>query len=95
MRWVIRSFRHKGLQRLFESGAKAGVRSEQADRLRLILGRLRASVSPRDMDLPGLRLHELKGERKGTWSVTVSGNWRVTFRFEGKDAVDVNYEDYH
>lgn len=47
------------------------------------------------MDLPGLRLHELKGSRKGTWSVTVSGDWRVTFRFEGKDAVDVNYEDYH
>ena len=47
------------------------------------------------MDLPGLRLHELKGDRKGAWSVTVSGNWRVTFRFEGKDAIDVDYEDYH
>lgn len=92
---MIRSFRHKGLQRLFEQGVKAGVRPEQADRLRIILGRLHASTSPKDMDLPGLRLHELKGGRKGTWSVTVSGNGRVTFRFEGKDALDVDYEDYH
>jgi proteic killer suppression protein len=92
---VIRSFRHKGLQRLFEHGVKAGVRPEQARRLRLVLGRLHASTSPKDMDLPGLRLHELKGNRKGTWSVTVSGSWRVTFRFEGKDALDVDYEDYH
>jgi proteic killer suppression protein len=92
---VIRSFRHKGLQRLFEQGVKAGVRSEQAGRLRIILGRLHASTTPKDMGLPGLRLHELKGDRRGTWSVTVSGNWRVTFRFEGKDALDVDYEDYH
>ena len=92
---MIRSFRHKGLQRLFEQGAKAGVRPEQAGRLRIVLARLHASTSPKDMDLPGLRLHELKGDRKGTWSVTVSGNWRVTFRFEGKDALDVDCEDYH
>jgi proteic killer suppression protein len=92
---VIRSFRHKGLQLFFESGTKSGIRPEQAARLRLVLGRLQASVSPEDMNLPGLRLHELKATRKGTWSVTVSGNWRVTFRFDGKDAVDVNYEDYH
>lgn len=92
---MIRTFKHKGLQRFFESGTKSGIRPEQADRLRLILGRLQASASPKDMDLPRLRLHELKGVRKGAWSVTVSGNWRVTFRFEGKDAVDVNYEDYH
>lgn len=92
---MIRTFKHKGLQRYFESGTKFGIRPEQADRLRVILGRLHASTSPKDMDLPGLRLHELKGARKGTWSVTVSGNWRVTFRLEGKDAVDVNYEDYH
>lgn len=92
---MIRTFKHKGLQRFFESGTKSGIRPEQPDRLRLILGRLHASTSPKDMDLPGLRLHELKGTRKGAWSVIVSGNWRVTFRFEGKDAVDVNYEDYH
>jgi proteic killer suppression protein len=92
---VIRSFRHKGLQRHFEQGAKAGVRPEHAARLRIVLGRLHASAGPKDMDLPGLRLHELKGDRKGTWSVTVSGNWRITFRFDGKDAFDVDYEDYH
>ena len=74
---------------------KSGIRPEQASRLRLVLGWLHSSVCPRDMDLPGLRLHELKGNRKGTWSVTVSGNWRVTFRFEGKDAIEVDYEDYH
>jgi toxin HigB-1 len=64
-------------------------------RLRLILGRLSASVQPRDMALPGLHLHELKGKRKGTWSVRVSGNWRVTFKFDGPEACDVNYEEYH
>lgn len=92
---MIRSLKHKGLQRLFEEGVKSGIRPDHAKRLRLILGALNAAVSPKDMDLPGLRLHELKGERKGTWSVTVSGNWRVTFRVEGKDAIDVDYEDYH
>nr|WP_298411902.1 type II toxin-antitoxin system RelE/ParE family toxin [uncultured Halomonas sp.] len=64
-------------------------------RLRLILGRLNAASGARDMDLPGLRLHELKGDRLGMWSVTVSGNWRVTFCFDNGDAEAVNYEDYH
>ena len=66
-----------------------------AERLRLVLGRLAVAVSAHDMDLPGLRLHPLKGRLKGRWSVTVSGNWRVTFAFSGKDAVQVDYEDYH
>lgn len=92
---MIRSFRHKGLQRFFESGSKSGIQPNHADRLRLILGRLDASTAPGDMDLPGLVLHPLKGSRKGFWSVRVSGNWRVTFRFEGKDAEVVDYEDYH
>lgn len=92
---MIRSFKHKGLRRFFEQHVKSGIRPEHAERLRLVLARLHASTQPKDMDLPGLRLHELKGESKGTWSVTVSGNWRVTFRFEGKDALDVNYVDYH
>jgi proteic killer suppression protein len=92
---VIRSFRHKGLRRFFESGSAAGIQPAHANRLRLILGRLDASNSPRDMDLPGLVLHPLKGQRKGEWSVRVSGNWRVTFRFAGKSAEHVNYEDYH
>ena len=92
---MITSFRHRGLERLFLSGSKAGVRPEHAERLRLVLGRLAVAVSAHDMDLPGLRLHPLKGRLKGRWSVTISGNWRVTFAFLGKDAVQVDYEDYH
>jgi proteic killer suppression protein len=92
---VITSFRHRGLERFFLSGSKAGVRPEHAGRLRLVLGRLTAAVSAQDMNLPGLRLHPLKGRLKGRWSVTISGNWRVTFAFSGKDAVQVDYEDYH
>jgi proteic killer suppression protein len=92
---VIASFRHRGLERFFLSGSKAGIRPEHAERLRLVLGRLAAAASAQDMDLPGLRLHRLKGRLKDRWSVTVSGNWRVTFAFSGKDAVQVDYEDYH
>ena len=92
---MIQGFRHRGLERFFLSGTKAGIRPEHADRLRLVLGRLSVAVAPKDMDLPGLRLHPLKGKFKGRWSVSISGNWRVTFAFSGKDAVDVDYEDYH
>ena len=92
---MIRSFKHKGLAKFFETGSKAGIQSAHADRLRLILGRLNAAVKAEDMGLPGLRLHPLKGERKGTWAVWVSGNWRITFRFVGPDAEVVDYEDYH
>jgi proteic killer suppression protein len=92
---VIRGFRHKGLARFFETGSKAGVQAQHAERLRLILGRLSAATVPADMALPGLGLHPLKGARKGTWAVSVSGNWRVTFKFVGKDAEAVDYEDYH
>ena len=92
---MITSFRHRGLERFFLSGSKAGIRPEHAERLRLVLGRLAAAVSAQDMDLPGLRLHPLKGRLKGRWSVTISGNWRVTFAYSGKDAVQVDYEDYH
>ena len=92
---MIRGFRHKGLARFFETGSKAGIQAEHAERLRLILGRLSAATSPRDMALPGLRLHQLVGDRKGTWAVSVSGNWRVTFQFIGKDADAVDYEDHH
>jgi len=73
----------------------SGIQAKDAERLRLILGRLNVSTSPRDMNLPGLDLHELKGSRKGTWAVKVSGNWRVTFSFNGEEMEDVNYEDYH
>lgn len=92
---MIRSFKHKGLERFFLLGSKGGIRPEQAGRLRLILAQLHVAIAPGDMALPGLRLHELKGDRKGTWSVTVSGNWRVTFSFERDDAIEVDYEDYH
>ena len=91
---MIRRFQHKGLARFFETGSKAGVQAQHAERLRLILGRLSAATAPRDMVLPGLDLHPLKGDRKGTWAVSVSGNWRVTFKFVGKDADSVDYEDY-
>lgn len=92
---MIRSFRHRGLERFFVRGVITGVNPQHRRRLRLILARLHAATSPKDMDLPGLRLHELKGPRKGTWAVNVTGNWRLTFRFDGVDASDVNYEDYH
>ncbi len=92
---MIRGFKHKGLAKFFETGSKAGVKAEHAERLRLILGRLSAATAPGDMALPGLGLHPLKGGRKGTWAVAVSGNWRVTFKFVGKDADSVDYEDYH
>jgi toxin HigB-1 len=92
---MIRSFKHKGLARFFETGSKAGIQAQHAERLRLILAQLNAAIAPEDMALPGLRLHPLRGDRKGTWSVWVSGNWRVTFKFVGKDADVVDYEDYH
>lgn len=92
---MIRGFRHKGLRRFFETGSKSGIQAQHVNRLRLILAQLSAATAPRDMDLPGLDLHPLKGGRKGTWAVYVSGNWRVTFRFVGKDADVVDYEDYH
>jgi toxin HigB-1 len=81
--------------RFFATGAKSGIRREHETRLRLILGRLQAAVLPKDMDLPGLRLHPLKGKAKGRFAVSVSGNWRITFAFSEKDAIDVDYEDYH
>jgi len=92
---VIRSFRHKGLAKFFTTGSRAGIQAEHAERLSLILATLSAATTPGDMGLPGLKLHPLKGGRSGAWSVTVRANWRVTFRFDGKDAIEVNYEDYH
>lgn len=91
----IAGFRHKGLERFFTAGTKTGIQAQHANRLRLILGRLDAATRPHDMDLPGLGLHELRGARKGTWAVKVSGNWRITFSVVGKDIANVGYEDYH
>lgn len=92
---MIRSFKHKGLEKFFLKGTRSGIQAKHASRLRLILGRLNASTSPKDMDLPGLKLHRLSGRRNDIWLVWVSGNWCVTFRFKGKDAEAVDYEDYH
>ena len=88
---MITSFIHKGLERFYKTGKSSGIQAKHAKRLRLILTNLDQAESPNDMDLPGLRLHELKGSRKKVWSVSVSGNWRVTFRFIGRDAEIVNY----
>jgi len=92
---MIRSFAHKGLERFYQTGSKSGIQAKHATRLRLILSNLDQAEGPEDMNLPGLGLHELKGNREGVWAVKVSGNWRVTFRFVGRDAETVNYENYH
>jgi len=92
---MIRSFKHKGLKKFYYDNVKSGIKPEHAPRLARILDRLDASVTPQDMDLAGYKLHELKGREKGTWSVWVSGNWRVTFKFDGADVRDVDYQDYH
>jgi toxin HigB-1 len=92
---AIKGFRHKGLELFFATGAKSGIQPRHARRLRLILGRLNVSANARDMNLPGMNLHELQGPRKETWAVKVSGNWRLTFTWVGKDVDNVDYKDYH
>ena len=92
---MILRFRHKGLERFFTKGDTSGVNAQHVRRLRAILTALNVATSPANMNLPGLQLHPLKGERKGQWAVSVSGNWRVIFAFEGQDATDVDLIDYH
>jgi proteic killer suppression protein len=92
---VITSFRHKGLQRFYQTGSTAGIQHKHAKRLRLQLSALDTAQVIDDMNVPGFRLHALKGKLKGRWSVSVSGNWRVTFRFEDGNAHLLDYEDYH
>ncbi len=92
---MIVRFRHKGLERLFMSGDTSGVNAQHARRLRQILLALNNSTGPAGMNVPGLRLHRLQGERRGQWAVSVSGNWRVVFEFDGADATDVDLVDYH
>ena len=92
---MIKKFKHKGLRKLFESGTVTGIQPRYARRLRQILALLETADSIEDMDLPGLNLHELKGKRKGTYAVKVSGNWRVTFKVIDGDMLNVDYEDYH
>ena len=88
-------FQPSGLKRLYEKGERSGVRPDLADKLERILLALDAAATPQALDLPGYRLHPLKGDLKGFWSVTVRANWRVIFRFDGGDAYDVELIDYH
>ncbi|OIR03812.1 plasmid maintenance system killer protein [mine drainage metagenome] len=92
---MIRTFRHKGLQAFFETGSKAGILPRHAQRLGRQLMRLSLAKNASAMNVPGWRLHPLSGELAGHYSVTVSGNWRMTFTFEDEDAVLVDYQDYH
>ena len=92
---MIKSFAHKGLEQFFRTGNKAGIQPQHANRIRLILAQLQQARTIDDLRIPTLRLHELKGDRKGTWSVTAQANWRITFRFAAGDAEIVDYEDYH
>jgi proteic killer suppression protein len=92
---MIKSFRHKGLEVFFRTGGKSGIRPDHAVKLRVQLFALDQAKAARDMNAPGWRLHLLSGKYKGYWSVTVNGNWRLIFRFEGADAELVDYLDYH
>ena len=92
---MIKSFKHKGLKKFFESGSKAGIQAKHERRLRMQLVAIDTATAIEDIDLPGFRLHLLKGKRDGIWSITVNGNWRITFEFNDGNAFILNYEDYH
>ena len=92
---MIKSFKHKGLTRYFEEGTKAGIQARHADRLRLQMAALDTAAVIGDLDIPGYRLHPLRGQAKSRWSIWVSGNWRLTFEFKDGDAYVLDYEDYH
>jgi proteic killer suppression protein len=92
---VIRSFRHAGIERFYRTGSKAGIQPKHAKRLKLQFAQLDVASGPNDMSVPIWRLHPLKGDLEGHWAVWVDENWRLTFKFEGKDVVLVDYQDYH
>ena len=92
---MIISFKHRGIERFFKRSDYRGIPAQHASRIERMLDRLDAAVRPDDMNLPGYRFHALKGDRKGEYAVSVSGNWRVTFGFEDVNAINVNLEDYH
>jgi proteic killer suppression protein len=92
---MIKSWRHKGLEEFFYSGSRSGVRPDHASKLKRQLAQLNVAQSPQDMNVPGWKLHELEGRLAGHYAVKVNGNWRITFKFEGTDAVLVDYQDYH
>ena len=92
---MIRSVKHRGLKRLYEQGTARGIDPQHIAKIRRILFHLDTASEIRDLDAPGYGLHPLKGTRRGQWAVSVSGNWRITFRFQGGDCFDVDYVDYH
>jgi len=92
---MIKSFKHKGLRLFFETGKSAGIQAKHVKKLRMQLAAIDTAQVLDDIDLPGFSLHSLKGERSGIWSISVSGNWRVTFEFRDGNAYILNYEDYH
>jgi proteic killer suppression protein len=92
---MIRTFKHRGLERFFKTGDHRGIIAKSEARIERLLDRLDSAVKPEDMNIPGFRFHSLTGNRKGSYSITVTGNWRITFRFDGEDAIDLNLEDYH
>lgn len=92
---MIKTFRHKGLRRLYETGITSGVQANHAKRLRLQLTALDTAQAIEDMDIPGFRLHPLKGEMRGRWSITVNGNWHITFEFQDGNAYVLDYEECH
>ena len=92
---MIKSFKHKGIEQFFQKGRTAGIQPKHKNRLRLQLAALDSSQTIEDMDVPGFRLHRLKGFKPQRWSIWVNGNWRLTFEFEDGNAYIVNYEDYH
>lgn len=92
---MIRGFRHKGIKRLYETGSRSGVRPDLCDKVVTVLTVLDVAHEPADVDMPGYRLHLLKGDRAGFWSVTIRANWRIIFRFEGGNVLDVELIDYH
>lgn len=92
---MVKSFRHKGLRKLFETGGISGVQASHAKRLRMQLAALDSAQSIEDMKIPGFALHPLKGEMRGHWSISVNGNWRLTFEFQDGNAYVLDYEDYH
>jgi len=92
---MIKTFKHKGLKKFFETGSKAGIQAKHDRKLRMQLAAIDTATIIDDVDLPGFKLHSLKGDRDGIWSITVNGNWRVTFEFVDGNAYILNYEDYH
>ena len=92
---MIKTFEHKGLQKFFETGSLKGIRAQHKQKLRIRLTALDTATCIEDMDLPGFRLHQLKGRKKGLWAIDVSKNWRIVFKFQDGNAYVVNYEDYH